>query len=274
MSEANAYLAGRPCPKCGYARTAADTNPDWQCPKCRIAYLKYRPGAAQLGARLAAGGREMAAEAKADRSVYALIAANLVAAVVAVAMGMTLRDLLAVYWIQSVIIGLSFFIRILSLRKFSTEAKSADGQPVAGTAGDKYTAAILFLVGYGFMHIFYFMLVVFDPNAASGGASRLGIWLGALVFAVNHSYSLFHNIRLDRFDDLNLGTLISLPYMRIIPMHFIVVMGAGIFRPSTSQLVLFIILKTAADVVMHTIEHHELRKGSSLRELRDRYFDR
>ena len=33
--------AGNPCPKCGYVRAAAETAPDWQCPNCGIAYLKY-----------------------------------------------------------------------------------------------------------------------------------------------------------------------------------------------------------------------------------------
>lgn len=32
---------GKPCPKCAYVRTAADTAPDWQCPKCGIAYVKF-----------------------------------------------------------------------------------------------------------------------------------------------------------------------------------------------------------------------------------------
>lgn len=33
------------CPKCGYARTAAETVPAWQCPSCGIAYVKFRPKA-------------------------------------------------------------------------------------------------------------------------------------------------------------------------------------------------------------------------------------
>ncbi|GEM_PF-2714488 len=28
------------CPKCGHVRTAADHAPDWQCPKCGVAYAK------------------------------------------------------------------------------------------------------------------------------------------------------------------------------------------------------------------------------------------
>ena len=30
------------CPKCGHVRAAADSVPDWQCPKCGIAYAKYQ----------------------------------------------------------------------------------------------------------------------------------------------------------------------------------------------------------------------------------------
>ena len=32
---------GKPCPKCAYVRAAAETAPEWQCPKCGIAYLKF-----------------------------------------------------------------------------------------------------------------------------------------------------------------------------------------------------------------------------------------
>ena len=31
------------CPKCGYERKPTDTAPDWQCPRCEIAYAKYQP---------------------------------------------------------------------------------------------------------------------------------------------------------------------------------------------------------------------------------------
>ncbi len=36
--------AGKPtvCPKCNYARTAADAAPAWQCPSCGIAYIKFK----------------------------------------------------------------------------------------------------------------------------------------------------------------------------------------------------------------------------------------
>lgn len=38
---------GKPCPKCGHVRTEGETAPDWQCPKCGIAYAKFAEAPAQ-----------------------------------------------------------------------------------------------------------------------------------------------------------------------------------------------------------------------------------
>lgn len=30
------------CPKCGYQRLPTDNAPEWQCPSCKVAYIKAR----------------------------------------------------------------------------------------------------------------------------------------------------------------------------------------------------------------------------------------
>jgi uncharacterized Tic20 family protein len=50
---AESYV-GKPCPKCKYVRTAGETAPDWQCPKCGVAYAKFL--AAQSAASATATG--------------------------------------------------------------------------------------------------------------------------------------------------------------------------------------------------------------------------
>lgn len=256
-------MVGKPCPKCGYVRAAADTNPDWQCPKCGIAYLKYQPGAATLGARLAAGGRELAVEAQADVSVYALIAANLLALLIAWTTHMSLHELMLVYWIQSVIIGITSAIRILSLERFSTENLKMNNEPVAEDRGGKIAVAGFFVFHYGFFHFIYLMFLTFDTRDAQPGGSALGYLLCALVFAVNHGYSMLQNIRKDASGKPNLGTLMFLPYARIFPMHLTIIFG-GLFFGGTWAFAMFGALKVAADVAMHTIEHHMLAKGRVL----------
>lgn len=49
---AESYV-GKPCPKCKHVRTANEVAPDWQCPKCGVAYAKFL--AAQSGAATMSG---------------------------------------------------------------------------------------------------------------------------------------------------------------------------------------------------------------------------
>jgi len=258
----SAYLQGRPCPKCGHVRGPADENPDWQCPRCQIAYAKFRPGGAPLRTRLVAGGRELAAEARGDQSVVALIAANLLALLIAWATHMSLRELMLVYWIQSVIIGISAAIRILKLDQFSTEDLKMNGQALDEAPSTKAKVAGFFALHYGFFHFIYLMFLAFERNPQPGG-SAAGYLLCALVFAANHSYSLVQNVRRDAAGRPNIGTLMFLPYARIVPMHITIIVG-GAFFGGAAAFALFATLKIAADVVMHTVEHHVLAKRISL----------
>jgi hypothetical protein len=259
------YLAGKPCPKCGYVRNASDTNPDWQCPGCGIAYAKFQPGgAAPLARRLAAGGRELAAEARSDHSVFALVAANLLALLVAWATGMSLRELMLVYWIQSAIIGVTSALRILNLQDFSTANMTMNDQPLDEVPATKWRVAGFFMLHYGMFHFGYLMFIGFSQEPQSGGSS-IGYLLCALVFAANHGYSLAQNIRKDAAGRPNIGTLMFLPYARIVPMH-ITILAGGTFAGGGGGgiFLLFGTLKVAADVVMHTVEHHVLARGSVL----------
>src|SRR5262245_12442538 len=57
---AESYV-GKPCPKCQYKRTASESAPDWQCPKCGVAYAKFV--AAQQGTATTMTGATPAARA-------------------------------------------------------------------------------------------------------------------------------------------------------------------------------------------------------------------
>ena len=72
-----ASYVGKTCPKCRHVRTAADSGPAWQCPKCGIAYAKFGqpvPAPASAVARGPAAGRAPAAAAKADGTGLAMFA--------------------------------------------------------------------------------------------------------------------------------------------------------------------------------------------------------
>jgi hypothetical protein len=201
--------------------------------------------------------RELVAQARSDSSVLVLVAANLVALAIAYGTGMSLRSLMLIYWIQSVIIGVCTVVRILSLSSFTTDNFKVNGQPVEATAGTKRQTAIFFALHFGVFHLVYLVFVAFASRASELG-SPLGYAACTLIFAANHGYSLRHNLRRDAQGRPNIGTLMFLPYARIVPMHATILLGGAFV--GTAAFFLFGLLKTLADVAMHVVEHRVLGK--------------
>jgi len=247
------------CPKCSYARQPSDSAPAWQCPSCGIAYAKYaqylqqaKTGAKQLFVPPKAG--DAAPAIHFDSSIWLLIAVNVLALAVAYHQRWPLNSLMLLYWGQSVVIGLSYVLRILALEKFSTDNFTINDQPVEPTPATKRQVAAFFAFHYGFFHAIYFVFLLAAPKTAP----RLDawFWLCMAAFAVNHFWSYRYNRELDRQGTPNIGTLMSTPYLRIFPMHLTIVTGAFLGK----GLLLFGSLKVLADIAMHLIEHRQLKK--------------
>lgn len=62
---AESYV-GKPCPKCKHVRGPNEASPDWQCPKCGVAYAKFL--AAQQGAATTMTGTTPAARGSVAQS--------------------------------------------------------------------------------------------------------------------------------------------------------------------------------------------------------------
>src|SRR5688572_29026785 len=170
---------GRPCPKCAYVRALSDTNPEWQCPRCHTAYAKWvtRPAAVQ---GLARHGREMAHEAGADTSLFFLLAANVLTLLVAVYTRMSLTDLMIAYWIQSVMIGVLYVVRILSLERFSTDGVMMSYRQLPETRASKIKVAVIFVAHYGLFSAAHLGLILAFARAGEV-RSLLGYVLCGLV---------------------------------------------------------------------------------------------
>jgi hypothetical protein len=253
---------GKPCPKCGYVRTPLDANPAWQCPHCQIAYAKFAAATAPLREQLAAHGRALAGRAGSDHSLLGLVVANAVALAIAWYTHMTLRELLLVYWIQSVVIGVTSFIRILKLHRFSTEDFKINDRPVDESPATKAQVAGFFALHYGFFHFVYLMFLAFGPRHALGPLGSYA--LCAIAFAVTHGVSLWHNLEDDATGRPNIGTLMFLPYARIVPMHLMIITGLAFSAGAhTLGFLLFGALKTVADGMMHVVEHHVFQRAEA-----------
>ncbi|MFH1679820.1 MAG: DUF6498-containing protein [Candidatus Eisenbacteria bacterium] len=200
-----------------------------------------------------ARGRPSLAEAIAgDRSVVPLVGANLLTLVLAVAGGWPLASLMGIYWAQSVMIGFFNVFKILDLRNFTTSGLMQGGRPVPATRASQISTAAFFAVHYGFFHLVYFIVV-------GGQMGRAGVMdrtfaLCVVAFFANHLYSYLHNREGDRERRQNLGTVMFFPYARILPMHLMIVTGVFLVK-GPAGIAVFLLLKTAADVLMHGAEH-------------------
>lgn len=249
------------CPKCGHVREAGTQSPSWQCPACGIAYHKYQAylkRAKKTFTPPRAG--EKAPPIQADGSILLLAVSNIVTLAVALLSGWRLVDLMLVYWVQSVIIGISYFFRILNLDNFSTENFQINNRDVDPTVATKRFTAWFFAVHYGFFHMGYLIFIVVESK--EGPLVDTGLLICSAVFAVNHYFSYRYNRDLDRQGTPNIGTLMFTPYIRIVPMHLTIVFG-GAHVLSTLGFLFFGGLKTIADIVMHCVEHARLKRTAN-----------
>jgi hypothetical protein len=196
---------------------------------------------------------------RSDWSSVTLTGSNLVTLAMALAENWNAGTLLWVYWGQSVIIGFFNFLRMLSLKQFSTEGVKANDKPVDPTPETRRSMAFFFLLHYGGFHLVYLIFLV--GLAAKGLANLEAMGLCLVAFLVNHAFSYAYNLRSDRRNVRNIGTLMVFPYARILPMHLTIIFGSAL-PWNRGVLLLFLSLKTLADLIMHVIEHAALGEAS------------
>ena len=196
--------------------------------------------------------------ARFDASTLSLILSNLLTIVVAVAQKWDVRDIMWIYWGQSVIIGAFNVARIMDLKEFSTEGVKFGDRPVEPTRKTQRQIAVFFAFHYGLFHLFYLLFLGMQKNPFQSGYLKETALL-LLVFLANHAFSYAQNREQDRNRVPNIGTIMFMPYARIIPMHLTIIFGHFLAWVAGGKLVLFLLLKTGADTIMHLVEHSEAR---------------
>lgn len=200
-----------------------------------------------------------------DRAVLSILTSNALTLVVALSQQWPLLLLLWPYWLQSLVIGWYARRRILALQRFSTAGFTVNGAAVEPTEATRRMTANFFAMHYGFFHLVYFVfLAAFSAVGAVGAApSALDALLIAALGATfwwTHRDSHRRLLEADTRGERNIGTLMFLPYARILPMHVMIILGA-VLGGGGLPLLLFVALKTVADVLMHVVEHRWLQKG-------------
>jgi hypothetical protein len=203
-----------------------------------------------------------------DKAVIFLVFSNLITILIAYIEQWNFMALLWIYWFQSVIIGVINYIEMSNLKNFTVGQFSINGVKAKADEKTKNEVAKFFCMHYGIFHAVYlFFLVIFTVISSTEQtdgfieslttADVIGISIGCLIFLGNHIYGFITNK--DRMvDKPNIGTMMFLPYARIVPMHIILILALLLNYAET--LILFLVLKTFADVTMQIIETRKLRK--------------
>lgn len=218
--------------------------------------------------------KETPATSSKDYSGIGILVSNLLAIALAVIEGWSLGSMMVIYWVQSVVIGIFHVFRMLLLRSFCTEGFTSNGTRVPENAKGKISTAIFFAIHYGFFHLIYGIFLI--VGAASGigegetpapePAQPAGwfdgpVWfvISILGFVAGHGYSFYQNVKADLESRPNLGVMMFMPYARILPMHLTILLG-GMVGATFGSMLIFSGLKTAADYLMHIVEHRVLQK--------------
>jgi len=190
-----------------------------------------------------------------------LVASNVLTIAIALWQRWPLGLLLWPFWLQSVIIGYYGGRRILGLRRFSVKGFRIGGRPADVSDRTRRSTATFFAIHYGFFHLIY---AVFLARLELSPADWFWVGVAALAFFLNHRSSFLRFRAADAQGEPNIGALMFLPYLRVIPMHLMIIFGMGFLGGGMAAVLLFGVLKTAADCAMHVAEHRILaRSGPS-----------
>jgi len=196
-----------------------------------------------------------------DWSFRLLILSNLIIIILALIERWSVGFVMLTYLSQNFAIGAFWFLKILSLKEFSTEKFTINDKPVDPTLETKLQVAFIFLIHFGMFNVIYSL----GLRSTFPDIKLAAIYPFAIIFFVYQCFSFFYNKKWESNKKPNIGSLMFFPYIRIIPMHLTLILGGyfvslvGSTFSSRIVLGIFMLLKTFADVCMHTVE----RKGFS-----------
>ncbi len=181
-------------------------------------------------------------------STRALLASNALTLILALAFDWETGWLVWPYWIQSVIIGWYARKRMLALHDFTTEGFTSGNRRVSEDEAGKRSTARFFSLHYGFFHAGYFVFLC-AQHAVENPRDLALLVLCGLSFAYSQRQTCAVQQAADRMGKPSLGALMFLPYLRVIPMHLIILTSAALGSGVLVTL-WFTALKTASDLAM------------------------
>jgi hypothetical protein len=229
-------------------------------------------------------------DASSPAAVGGLVAANLLPFAGVLWFGWGVFDVLAVYWVESGVVGALNVPKILLARGRGegdpTFTATVNGRPVDLSGPDEsalvdgphvYAAnvpvAAFFVSHYGVFWAVHGVFVLFGLPAFAGtaaGVDASAALLGGVAMLASHGGSFLVNfVGREEYRDVSAATQMSAPYRRVFVLHLTIVGGAFLVVSLGSPVVLvglLVALKTGFDVVAHLREHRRVERGRSADE--------
>jgi Family of unknown function (DUF6498) len=155
------------------------------------------------------------------------------------------KAVIILYYIQSVLIGIQTFLRLMaqgviipSKSKFSV----------------RFGGALFFAFHYGMFHFVYFIFLFKLAFDLKGNFDWPMIRLATAFMIISALFSLVSDVRSDVKAAGKRVAFMFQPYLRIIPIHFFIILGFNMDGDDmTKAFALFIGLKTLGDLLMHVL---------------------
>jgi hypothetical protein len=155
-------------------------------------------------------------------------------------------DIVWLYWGQSVLIGLFNFIDLLTIRQPAAGSFSMNDKQIEKW-GNTGCSAFFFLLHYQFFHLVYFLFLFGDSE---GKWDMKFILIGLAAVSAELLVNFIRNKIRQRTEAVNVGKMFFLPYLRIVPMHLMILLPTFLGIEAS---VVFLLLKTIADLAMYLI---------------------
>lgn len=147
-----------------------------------------------------------------------------------------------IYWVQSISIGLLNFLNLLTIKNYDPGDFKINNQPVTNT--NKGCVAWFFLFHFGGFHFVYAIFLLISIGIRS--VNKLVFIVGIATFFLESVLSFIRQKKMENTVQFSIHQLFFLPYVRIIPMHLMILLPAFLgWKPT----LLFLVLKMGADIL-------------------------
>ncbi len=164
-------------------------------------------------------------------------------------------DIIGLYWLEFVLIGFFTIIKI-----WFAEARAIASRHIPAIVALTNLPASITILFFVF-HFGIFVGVYFSFLEDAIGLSLLfsaDVMAAGLVFFVSHGFSLlYHYFYRREYQIVTSGAMMMQPYVRLIPMHFSILLVFSFVPNATSTgfAIALLILKTLVDAMTHIAIH-------------------